>query len=130
MSDRPQPTAAYCIFDYLYCDAGNWSTGELLLLAGEATEDAYRTIKTALEWPDVFVAEQVGIPSLCAQHFESCGSYGPSELDHAYHTFCELRPATAQEVESLTVFGHLETLVETFISTQGRWDVRLSPNVS
>lgn len=130
MPDRPQPTAAYCIFDYLYCDAGNWSTGGLLLLAGEATEDACRAIKAALEWPDLFVAEQVGVPSLCARHFESCGSDGPSELDHAYHEFCKLRPATPQEVESLTVFGSLETLIDKFVSTQGRWDVRLSPNVS
>lgn len=129
MSEQPEQTKPYCIFDYFYCDAGNWSTGGVLLLAGEATEAASSTIKKTLEYPDLFVAEQVDVPSLCPKHFNDCGAAGPTDLDHAYHSFESLRSATADEVATLPLFGSLDKLIERFSATKGQWDVRLSPNV-
>lgn len=130
MSEQPEQTTTHCIFDYFYCDAGNWSTGGLLLLTGEPTEAAASAIKKTLESPDLFVVEQIGVPSLCPKHFEDCGSTGPNDLDHAYHSFDSLRAATAVDIATLPLFGTLDDLVDRFVATKGRWDVRLSPNVA
>jgi len=82
----------YCVFKYMYRDAGNWKTYGELLLQGEAVH-VLDELRECLDWGDIFVAEQVGIPSLCAEHFASCGD-GPSDLDHAYHEFIDIQPAT------------------------------------
>lgn len=130
MSVQAEQITNYCIFEYFYCDAGNWSTGGILLLVGEASKTAVSTIMKTLESPDLFVAEQIGIPSLCLKHFESCGSTGPNDLDHAYHSFDGLRAATKDEIASIPVFGSLDELVGRFAATQGYWNVQLSPNAS
>lgn len=129
MNDASEELAHYCIFEYLYRDGGNWKTFGSLLLSGHATEAASSAIKQALDYGDTFVAEQVGIPSLCAQHFRDCGADGAGELDHAYHEFFALRSATQEDVHALTVFGPLADMVQSFKRVDGRWDVRLSPNV-
>lgn len=129
MSVQSEKITNYCIFEYFYCDAGNWSTGGILLLVGEATNTAVSIIFKTLESPDLFVAEQIGIPSLCPKHFESCRSIGPDDLDHAYHSFDGLRAATKNEIASIPVFGSLDELVGRFVATHGYWDVQLSPNV-
>lgn len=130
MSVQSERITNYCIFDYFYCDAGNWSTGGTLLLYGEYTNTAVSAIMKTLESPDLFVAEQIGIPSLCPKHFESCGSIGPDDLDHAYHSFDGLRAATKDDITSLSVFGSLDDLVGRFVAAHGYWNVLLSPNVS
>jgi len=129
MNNASKGIADYCIFEYLYRDAGNWKTFGSLLLSGNAAEIASANIRGTLDYGNTFVAEQVGIPSLCTQHFEDCGSDGPSELDHAYHEFFALRSATQEEVNALAVFGSIGRLVENFKQVGGRWNVRLSPNV-
>ncbi|SKA11762.1 hypothetical protein [Novilysobacter spongiicola] len=112
------------IFEYMYRDAGNWKTHGALLLSGAPLESA---VRECLEWGDQFVAEQVGVPSLCPEHFAATGE-GPSDLDHAYHEFVALRSASVEEVESLPVAGALSDLVKLMLAAKGRWDVRLSPN--
>lgn len=116
----------YCVFEYLYRDAGNWKTHGALLLTGDV-EGVREPLRKFLEWGDLFVAEQVGIPSLCDEHFAACGE-GPSDLDHAYHEFVDLRPATDEELVRLPIAGTLDDSVGRIRAAARRWDVTLSPN--
>ena len=116
----------HCIFQYCYRDGGNWKTYGELLLIGDP-EGVVEPLRECLEWSDLFVAEQVGVPSLCTKHFESCAD-GPSDLDHAYHEFVGLRVATRSEVERLRATGGLQELMGRFRAASRRWDVTLSPN--
>jgi len=124
MTHKP-PLEHHSVFEYLYRDAGNFKTHGALLLTGSEPE-ADASVRECLEWADQFVAEQVGVPSLCRAHWESAGD-GPSDLDHAYHEFVRLRPATADEL-TLPHGGSLQALVGRIRAAKGRWDVRLSPN--
>ena len=72
------------------------------------------------------MAEQIGVPALCREHWEAVGE-DPSDLDHAYHEFIRVRPATTADM-TLRKWGALATLVERMQAAAGRWDVRLSPN--
>lgn len=83
------------IFEYLYRDGGNFKTGGRLLISGQDPQ-AESAIRACLEWGDEFVAEQIDVPSLCEEHWDSVGE-DPSDLDHAYHEFVRLRPAVAAD---------------------------------
>src|SRR3546814_19913150 len=82
----------FTVFEYMYRDAGNFKTEGRLLLSGMDPEAA-AVIRGCLEWGDKFVAEQVGVPAMCEDHWASVGE-DPSDRDHAYHEF--------------VVFGHDE----------------------
>ena len=125
MTQQHKPEA-YCVFAYQYRDAANWKTYGELLLVGEVFEADISALVSYLDGGDLFVAEQIGIPSLCEQHFIDYD--GPSDLDHAYHEFFELRPATQEEVDTMSIFATLSDLLTQIANTGGRWDVRLSPN--
>lgn len=84
------------------------------------------SIRRCLEWGDQFVAEQVGVPSLCREHWESVGE-DASDLDHAFHEFAALRPPAPEDL-SLPVWGSLELMASRMQAAAGKWDVRLSPN--
>lgn len=122
---RPMDVSGF-VFEYLYRDAGNFKTYGAMVLEGKVGV-ARDQIRACLDADELFVAEQVGVPSLCAQHWENCGS-GPSHLDHAFHEFVDLRPATEEEREILPAAGSLEVLIDRFRRAAGRWDVSLSPN--
>ena len=113
------------VFEYLYRDAGNFKTWGKLLLSGEASEAEDR-VRRCLEWGDQFVAEQIGVPSLCNEHWEAVGE-GPSDLDHAFHEFAALRPA-AKDEGALPVWGTVSELIDRIEKAARRWDVTLSPN--
>lgn len=113
------------VFEYLYRDAGNFKTWGRLLLSGEAS-DAEVRVRRCLEWGDQFVAEQIGVPSLCDEHWEAVGE-GPSDLDHAFHEFAALRRA-AKDERTLPVWGELSELIDRMEKAARRWDVTLSPN--
>src|SRR3546814_15151748 len=81
----------FTVCEYMYRDAGNFKTEGRLLLSGMDPE-AGAVIRGCLEWGDQFVAEQVGVPALCEDHWDSVGE-DPSDLDHTYHEFVCLRPA-------------------------------------
>ena len=123
---KTEQIRGYCVFEYMYRDAGNWKTYGGLLLIGEA-KDTGGAVRDCLESGDIFVAEQVAIPSLCEQHFTDCKD-GPSDLDHAYHEFVDLRPATDADVATLQLAGTLNALMLRMQAASGRWDVSLSPN--
>ena len=62
----------YTVFEYIYRDAGNLKTAGSLLLTGTPGE-AEAMIRTCLNRAEHFVAEQVGVPSLCPEHFKATG---------------------------------------------------------
>lgn len=113
------------IFEYMYRDGGNFKTYGQLLLTGWDTA-AEGKVFDCLDWGNQFVAEQIGVPSLCHEHWDSLDD-GPSDMDHAFHEFVRLREATSDE-SGLPVWGSIETLLARMQSAAKRWDVRLSPN--
>lgn len=115
----------FCIFEYMYRDAGNWKTFGLLLLKGNC-EGMQVVLEACLEWANQFVAEQVDVPSLYEKHFVDCGE-GPSELDHAFHEFIRLRPATEEEEGGMQVHCTLQDFVARMRKAEGHWDATLSP---
>jgi len=126
MSQQNLAAGGYCVFEYMYRDAGNWKTHGALLLAGNV-ESVPGALEEYFECGGLFVAEQIGVPSLCVEHFSACGG-GPSDLDHAYHEFAGLRPATAEDVAAMPVAGALCDMLVRTRAAAGRWDVTLSPN--
>ena len=120
-----QESVELSVFEYLYRDGGNFKTQGAVVLRGYQAE-AEGVILGCLDWGRQFVAEQVGIPSLCAAHWIAVGE-GPSELDHAYHEMLRLRRASAQ-ARDLIPSGTLAALLAKMQAAAGRWDVRLSPN--
>jgi hypothetical protein len=119
-------TINHCVFEYMYRDGGNWKTYGSLLLIGDVNSSR-ESLLSCLDWANLFVAEQVGIPSLYRTHLESCAD-GPSDLDHAFHEFVELRTATEADFSTLKVSAALDDLVDRMKIAAGHWDVTLSPN--
>src|SRR5690554_1843666 len=113
------------IFEYMYRDGGNFKTFGQLRLDGW-DEDADGKIRLCLEWNNQFVAEQVGVPPLCPEHWESVGE-GPSDLDHAFHEFFCVRQPNDEDGD-LPVWGSLGMMLAYMQGAARKWDVRLSPN--
>ncbi|MGB4912009.1 MAG: hypothetical protein WBO95_07730 [Candidatus Dechloromonas phosphoritropha] len=114
----------FSIFDYLYRDASNYKSWGSLLLEGRATEVELEALRTGLNCGEFFIAEQVGIPPLYAELWQL--SDGPTEDDHVWHTFHELRPANAEEITGAP-WGKVTELIARFITVRS-WDEQLSPN--
>lgn len=112
------------IFDYLYRDAGNYKAWGSLLLEGRASETDIKALQSCLDSEEFFIAEQVGIPPLYAELWEYSG--GPTEDDHVWHTFHELRPASSDESAAQPLCTVSE-LVARFMSVK-QWDEQLSPH--
>ncbi|MGY0632751.1 hypothetical protein [Luteimonas sp. A478] len=113
------------IFEYMYRDGGNFKTfGQLRLTGWDEQADA--KVRLCLELDGQFVAEQVGVPSLCMKHWEVVED-GPSDLDHAFHEFVCLRQPKDTDSD-LPVWGSLDTMLARMQGAARRWDVRLSPN--
>lgn len=115
----------FSIFEYMYRDAGNWKTFGVLIMRGN-TEDAQVRLEGCLAWANQFVAEQVNVPPLQKKHFADCGE-GPTDLDHAFHEFIRLRPATEEERAGMKVHCTLQEFVARMQKAAGQWDVTLSP---
>ncbi len=115
----------FTLFEYMYRDAGNFKTTGRLLLSGQDPQ-AEEAIRRCLDWGDQFVAEQIGVPPLCAEHWEAVGEE-PSEIDHAFHEFLGLRNVEADS-PGLRVWGSIDRMVQRMQAAAGRWDVSLSPN--
>lgn len=113
----------YCVLDYLYRDAGNYKSWRSVLLEGEATTADLDAIKASLDREVFFIAEQLGIP---AAHASDEGyTCSPTDDDHVWHEFCELRLAEADDISG-EPWGTVAELVARFRSVK-RWDQRLSP---
>ena len=115
--------ANFSVFDYCYCDASNYKAWGILLLQGLASEADIEDLSNHLDSGEFFIAEQLGIPPLYAELWEL--SSGPSDDDHVWHTFHELRPATAEEMTG-SIWGMAEDLIAR-IKAVKNWDEALSP---
>jgi len=114
----------FSIFDYLYRDASNYKSWGSLLLEGRATEADIELLRARLESGEFFIAEQVGIPPLYAELWQF--SDGPTENDHVWHTFHELRQANAEEIAGApwgTVADFMARIKNVKI-----WNLTLSPH--
>jgi hypothetical protein len=125
MPTSAQTGQEFCILEYMYRDAANWKTFGLLLMRGNC-EAMQTVLEGCLEWGKQFVAEQIDVPTLHKKHFAEYGE-GPSDLDHAFHEFVRLRPATEQEQADIRVHCDLQDFVARMRKSAGHWDVSLSP---
>jgi len=116
--------AGSVLFEYLYRDAGNWKTHGAVLLRGKVRDNG-AAIRSCLEQGELFVPEQVLLPGLQRQHWHDHED-DPSDLDHPFHEFVDLRDARDDELLALSPRGSVVQLVALFVSAQGRWDVRCS----
>lgn len=114
----------FSVFDYLYRDGSNYKAWGSLLLKGKATQTNINALLSCLENREFFIAEQVGIPPVYAELWECSG--GPTEDDHVWHTFLEIRPAKPDEANGIP-WGTVSGLIKKFKSVQ-KWDESLSPN--
>lgn len=114
----------FSIFDYLYRDASNYKSWGSLLLEDRTTETELEQLRTQLNCGEFFIAEQVGIPPLYAELWQF--SDGPTEDDHVWHTFHELRQANAEEITGKP-WGTVPELIARFKAVK-RWNELLSPH--
>lgn len=114
----------YSILDYLYRDAINYKAWGSLLLEGVATESEVQQLRSQLDGDEFFIAEQLAIPPLYAELWQF--SDGPTEDDHVWHTFHELRQADAEEITG-EPWGSVSELIARFKSVK-KWDEQLLPN--
>ena len=89
-----RPLMATTAFDYLYRDASNYKIAGTVLLAGAVSTEENRLVEERLHEGEMFIAEQVLLPSLQAQ---LAAEFGSSPDDHCWHTFVGWRQADASE---------------------------------
>jgi hypothetical protein len=115
------------IFEYLYRDAGNFKAWGELLLDGELSEADEAFLRSKFEGGEFFIAEQLGIPPLYEAVW-SASLAGPSEeLDHVWHEFHAIRPASEEEVKTHKPWGSASRLI-TVVEDVDAWDLSLSRN--
>lgn len=108
----PTPESQYSIFEYLYRDASNYKAWGALRLLGRASVEDGDEIRRHLEMGEYFVPELVGVPPLQGELFRL--SDGPTDDDHIFHEFVELRPAAFPRDGTLPVRGTVEELIARF----------------
>ena len=110
------PNGRFSVFEYLYRDASNYKAyGKLLLLGGVTKADIIE-VRSYLDSGEFFVPELVGVLPLQGELYQY--SDGPTEDDHDFHEFVDLRPATEKEVETLPLWGTLGALKARFQTSQ------------
>ena len=114
----------FSVFSYLYRDASNYKAYGRLLLKGTATVADVESLRQRLESGEFFIAEQLGIPALCAELWAF--SSGPISDDHVWHTFEGLKLATADDL-TLPIFDTVKCLTKK-IKCVLAWNEKLSPH--
>lgn len=113
--------------EYQYRDAGNWKTHGIVLLKGACAPQLHAGIVDALDAGLYFIAEQVGLPALQRRHNDAYGS-ASANLDHAFHEFIDLRPATAEDLQHQSPSLPLDHVAKLFARAKRRgWDCGFSP---
>jgi hypothetical protein len=107
--------SAYCVFEYLYRDAGNYKSHGELLLEGPLQEGDIAEIRESLESGEYFIPERVGIPELRSDLYEF--SDGPTDDDHIFHEFVALRAATIVSASEMNLWGTLKGLKQRLINS-------------
>ena len=114
----------FSVFSYLYRDASNYKAYGRLLLKGTASVADVESLRQRFESGEFFIAEQLGIPALHAELWAF--SSGPISDDHVWHTFEELKPATADDL-TLPIFDTVKSLAQKVMSVVA-WNEKLSPH--
>ena len=114
----------WSVFEYQYRDGGNYKAWGSVLLEGDASSVDVNALQERLESGEFFIAEQVGVPAVYRDLWEFSG--GPTEDDHVWHEFREIRAATPEEVGGKP-WGTVAELVSRFKKVQV-WSEELSPH--
>ena len=114
----------FSVFSYLYRDTANYKAFGQLLLKGAASADDVKTWRQHFESGEFFIAEQLGISALYAELWAL--SDGATEDDHVWHSFEELRAATAADL-TLPIFDTVKSLTKKNKSVEV-WSQNLSPH--
>ena len=114
----------FSVFSYLYRDASNYKAYGQLLLKGTATAADVESLRQHFESGEFFIAEQLGIPALYAELWTF--SSGPISDDLVWHTFEELKTATASDLP-LPIFDTVKSLTKKIKSVVS-WNEKLSPH--
>ena len=114
----------FSVFSYLYRDASNYKAYGRLLLKGTALTTDIEILRQNFESGEFFIAEQLGIPALYAELWAF--SSGPTADDHVWHTFEELKTATASDL-TLPIFDTVKSLTQKVKSVVA-WNEKLSPH--
>lgn len=109
----------YCVLEYLYRDAANWKTYGEAVLVGQFSGDAVRQIEALLDGDLVFLPEQVGLPPLHALHAFTYGA--DAHLDHAFHEFVDLRPATDLDLIASTPMCTVDEFIVALMAARSEW---------
>ena len=102
---------SFSVFEYCYCDAGNFKSWGQLLLKGVVKPVDISALSDRLESGEFFIAEQVGIPTLYEGLLKL--SNGPTADDHVWHRFHDLRRAAESEIADV-LHGSLDDLLNRF----------------
>lgn len=114
----------FSVFSYLYRDGANFKAWGQLLFKGIASTADLEIVRSRFKFGELFIAEQLGIPPLYAELWAF--SDGATEDDHVWHTFDELRAATAADM-ALPAFDSIESFIER-IKHVKEWNTQLSPH--
>jgi len=97
----------HTLLSYLYRDASDNKAHGTILLSGEAIPDLHRRLRESLIDGEYFIPEKVGIPPLREQLYAGAGAQASRDNRH-------LRPATRQEIVSMTPVAEVEEFVMRF----------------
>lgn len=103
----------HTLLSYLYRDASNYKAHGTILLSGEAIPDLHRRLRESLIDGEYFIPEKVGIPPLREQLYAGAGAQA-SRDNRLLHELINLRPATRQEIVSMTPVAEVEEFVMRF----------------
>lgn len=117
----------HCVFEYLYRDAGNFKAWGELLLEGELTAEEVAQLTARFDQGELFIAEQIGVPTLYEELWRQCQCEPSDELDHVWHEFSEIRPATGEDLSRLKLWGSAVALLASVEKVEA-WDLKRSPN--
>lgn len=119
---------AWSVFEYLYRDADNHKAFGKVAFEGSVRPELWDSALKKLDEGTHFIAEQVGLPSLCDQLFR--WSWGAAtDADHCWHEFVSVS-VVEESGPPLSVLRLGETGVfVALISSVEDWNIWLSPNV-
>lgn len=119
---------AWTVFEYLYRDADNHKAFGKIVFSGSVSPESWDRAFQKLDDGTHFIAEQIGLPSLCSQLFRwsDCGS---TDADHCWHEFVSVSVAEEGDLPPAVLrLGEARAFVE-LLSAIEEWDIGLSPNV-
>lgn len=114
------------MFDYSYCDAGNFKSYGSVLLIGDLMPDDCAEIEAKMESSEFFIAEQIGVKPLYEVLYKF--SNGMTGQDHVWHCFQGFRKSDASDnTVGMEIWGTVSEFKKMF-SRITNWNLRLSPH--